>query len=166
MSDVASRAAVNLLLADFASVDAGGKLNIIGAGVDTLGFDPAQGTTTRFTFVAQVSIPASMCPTEFAVEVALLDASGGIAELPSPAGTQKMRVAHVVPMEKPALPVGVTASRDDLTTRSNMVLDFSNGLPLVPGGVYKWRLQIDGDDSVEHVYTMAVAGPPAGPVIG
>lgn len=166
MSDIAAHAIINVMLADFAIADPQGKVNILGAGVTGIGFDPAQATTTRFTLVAQISLPRDRCPAEFAVEIALLDASGDIADLPGPAGPQKMRVGQVVNIEKAVPLPGSGVPREALRGQANIILDFGNGLPLTPGGAYRWRLQIDGDETVEVTYPFGVAGPPAGPVIG
>ncbi|NTW41771.1 MAG: hypothetical protein HGA44_18140, partial [Cellulomonadaceae bacterium] len=106
MSEIAAAAHVQATLCDFALSDAAGKVNIIGAGVAGLGYEPTSGTTTRFSLVVDISVPGEMCPLDFALEIALLDASGDIADVPGPAGPQKMRIGHMVRMEKPVPPLG------------------------------------------------------------
>jgi len=166
MSDIAALATVALTLADYAAADAQGKLNIIGGGISGVGFDPAQGISTRFSLVAQIAIPRDRCPAELALEIALLDATGDVADLPGPAGPQKMRVGQVVNIEIPSPVPGSGVPREALRGVATTILDFGNGLPLTPGAVYTWRLQIDGDETHEVLYPFGVSGPPPAPVIG
>lgn len=166
MSETAQSASLMALIADFALVDPTGKLNILGANVDILGFDAVQGSTARFTLVCTIALPAQACPADLSVEIALLDAAGDIAELPGPAGPQKMRIGHVATIEKPVPPPGTGVSRETLRGRANVLMDFPGGLPLTAGASYRWRLQIDADESAQFFAPFAVAGPPTGVVIG
>lgn len=167
MSDLAQNSEVGLVLADFASSDAGGKVNVVGAGIAVLGFDVNQGVSSRFTLWVNIRVPSRFCPAEFPVEVALLDEAGQLVALPGPVDgvTQPLRIGQVVQVEKSnaGLPLPV---RDHIGGQVQMAFDFSNGLPLAIGGVYEWRVRIDGDDSIDWIYPFAVVGPPTGPVIG
>lgn len=167
MSDIAKNCVVNLNLADFANTDGAGKVNVIGAGVSVLGVDVSQGLSARFTLWVNVQVPSSYCPAEFPVEVALLDGKGDLIALPGPVdgATQPLRIGQVVHVERPSATLS-PGIRDHIGSQVQMVFDFSNGLPLAIGGLYEWRVRVDGDDTIEWRYPFAVAGPPPGPVIG
>lgn len=164
MSEVSQRAKKSLILADFANMDAGGKLNIVGGGVAMLGFEPNQGVTTRITLVAVVEVPGDLLPVECSFEV-MLTRDGELVELPGPAGPQALRIGQVQTVEKPQLP-GPVALRDHVGARHIIVLDFSNGLPLAIGGTYEWVLQIDGDEDNRESYPFVVAPGAQFPVLG
>jgi hypothetical protein len=165
MSAIADAATVELVLSDFASTDAAGKGNVIGAGVALLGINPQQGVTARFSLWASIHLPTNLCPAEFPVEFSLVDEVGDLVQLQGPTGDQPLRVAQIVQMERPNAPVSI-ALRDHIGSRTQVVFDFPGGIPLAPGGMYRWRLLIDGDSSHEWTYPFAVAGPPPGPVVG
>jgi len=166
MSDLAKAAIVEIILADYVATDAAGKGNLIGAGVALLGFEPAAGVTSKFGAWISIHVPTHLCPVEVPVEIALVDASGELVSMPGPLGEpQPFRVAQIVMIEKPTVPVPV-AQRDHIGARSQVVFDFSNGLPLVPGGLYELRVRIDGDDATTRSYPFGVLGAMPPPVIG
>ncbi|HEY9310225.1 MAG TPA: hypothetical protein VIP82_20675 [Microbacterium sp.] len=164
MSEVSQHASLSLILADFAMMDATGKLSVVGGGVAMLGFQPEQGLTTRISLVAIVDVPSAYLPAECAIEV-MLEQHGELVQLPGPAGPQALRIGQATTIEKPQLP-GPVSVRDQLSSRHIVVLDFGTGLPLAPGGVYNWVLQIDGDEANRLRYPFAVAAGAIPPVIG
>lgn len=169
MSDIAPHAHVTVIMADFTSVDAAGKNNVIGAGVDVLGFDPGQGVTSRFGLLVTVTVPGSFAPCDLALEIALLTAAGDVASLPGPVpggDPQVVRVGQFVTLQKPAMPGIPAGNADHFLARANIGIDFAAGLPLAAGGLYTWRIQIDGDTDHEVRYPFGVAGPPPSPVVG
>lgn len=165
MSEIAERSTVEIIVADFAIVDSAGKSNIVGAGIALLGFDPQQGITNRFSIWVSVLVPTSLCPAEFSVEFALVDAAGELVLMPGPAGPQPLRIAQIVTAEKPNAQVPM-AQREHIGARVHLVIDFGAGLPLTPGSNYEWRIQLDGDAERQTLYPFGVWGPSAPPVIG
>ena len=167
MSDIAKDASVNFVIGDFAMVDPlSGKGSIVGAGVAVLGFDPAQGLTSRFAVWISVALPGGLLPAEFPIEIALTS-NGELVNLPAQTGTppQPLRIAQIVQLDKSQIPAPAVV-RDHVGSRNQIVLDFSNGLPLSPNGTYEWQVRVDGDDSRVWSYPFAVSGPMPGPVIG
>ena len=165
MSDISEAATLQLHLADFAMTDPLGKVNAVGMFVDVLGFDPAMGTTARFTVIAEALVPARLCPVEATLELVLLNEAAEVVAVPGPAGPQALRIGLPVVFDKPgALPNGRLASM--LWSRHPLVIDFGNGLPLASGATYSWRLRIDGDDDHARDVVFVVPGAPAPPVIG
>lgn len=171
MSDVSDTATVRLLIADYASVDVAGKLNVIGGGLtvigqaDRVGPGGPTGFTAPFGLVVSVGVGPTLYRSECALEVALEDSKGEVVELPGPAGQpQKMRIAQNVVFEEPNLPAGVP--RSSLRARSLLVLMFNGGLPLAIGQRYVWRVRIDHDTRDDWTEEFSVPGPPPGPVIG
>lgn len=167
MSEIAEKAQVSLFLADFAASDAVGKANVIGMGVSGLGFDPSQGVTSRFSVVAEVRIPSKLAPAEASIELALLNDAGEVTSIPGPVGFQPLRIAQVSQFEQPFVQHGYPMTqRDHVEAAARVVLDFGNGIPLAPGGMYTWQLRIDGDDDHLWTYPFIVSGGQPGPVFG
>jgi hypothetical protein len=153
-------------LADYAANDATGKLNVIGGGVDAIGFNPAAGLTVGFALVVTIKVPPAHYGDECAVEIILEDDSGEVVALPGPTPEgQKMRVGQAVRFEEPVFP-GTNIARGVLPARWRSVLGFATGLPLALGQRYTWRVRIDHHSDGHWVYPFVVPGPPAGPVIG
>lgn len=164
MSEVAQNATVTILVSDFANSDAAGKLNVVGGTVAILGFDGMQGVTSRFSLSVVVNVPASLLPTDFALEISLLS-NGELVLLPGVPDPQPLRVAQPVSMER-ATAAPTTLIRDHIGSNHVAVLDFAGGLPLAVGGIYEWQVRIDGDDERTWRYPFAVVGPPQSPVFG
>lgn len=165
MSEYAKLATVDLALTDFANTDSAGKGNLIGAGVAVVGFQAPQGLTARIALWVAVHLPTALCPAEFPVEISLLDGAGELFNLPGPSGDQPLRMAQIVTLEKPNLPIPVV-QRDHIGSRSQIVVEFAGGLPLVPGQVYTWQVRLDGDVDRQWTYPFAVVGPQPSAVFG
>jgi hypothetical protein len=163
MSEIAQNAKVSILLADFARVDTEGKLNVVGGGVTGLGFDLGQGLTSRFTLVVIVWVPATLLPAECALEVYLTQA-GSVVMAPGPVDSQAIRISQNVIVEP--LLAFPPAARSHVGSHYTSVLDFNNGLPLAPGGMYEWNVRIDGDETQTWSLPITVAGAPGSPVLG
>lgn len=166
MSDVGDSATVNLIVADYAAVDAARKLNVIGGGATLLGFDPAQGVTSPFAVAVDIFVPPRHYNAEFSFELALLDEVGELVELPGPAGPQKMRVGQAMKAAEPQFPPNVHIPRGWLPAKVQFVINLANGLPLAAGRGYRWQVRIDGESRPGWSYELFVPGPPPGPVIG
>lgn len=164
MSDLAARAQVNIALADYAADDAGGKVNVIGKGLAVIGYDARQNISTPFVLVLDVWVPAEVLPAEFPIDIALIDDSGELVELPTPMGPQKLRIAQVVEVKPPLAFSNAVAKH--IGGRANLTVNFNTGLPLAPNGLYTWRIELDGDETYQWAYPFAVAGPPTPPVLG
>lgn len=167
MSVIADNASIEVVVADFALAEPSGKVNILGAGVATLGFDPQQGITSRFSVVVFIHVPSNLLPAEYTLEIALYS-GGELVQLPSPFGgaSEALRIGQVVQQEKANNPAMSVAQREHTGARHLSVIDLGNGLPLIPGGIYEWVVRIDGDEDSKVTYPFSVAGPPPAPVIG
>lgn len=167
MSEAAAKAVVSIALADFAVSDQSGKVNAIGEGIAVLGIDPVQGLSNRFTVIVGVWLPSSLTPIELPVELALSDSNGSVVQFPGTPGSppQAIRVANIMQFGHPTAGASVDVNKH-IGSRAHMIIDFGNGLPLVPNGSYSWRVELDGDHERVWSYPFAVAGPPAAPVIG
>lgn len=157
MSAISEGAVLSILMADYASMGADGKLNVIGGGVSALGYDPLAGITSRFTVIASVHIPGHILPEEGSIEIALYR-DDRLVEMEQPGGAQPLRIGQSVRLEKPNH-AGVTVrNRDRLVSSHHMVIDFSNGLPLSPDSLYEWRLKIDMDEAHSTRFPFTVLG--------
>lgn len=166
MSEIASAATTTIVLADVVMNDPMGKANVLGAGVAVLGYVPQSGNTTRFSLMVMIHVPSKFLPAEFPVEVSLVNADGTLFELPEPGGTMRpLRVAQMVQLAAPDMS-NPAPTRDHIGSRASMVFEFSAGLPLKLGGLYTWRVQLDGDSDREWTYPFAVVAAPQVPVIG
>lgn len=162
MSEVSTDAELTLLMADFAALDPQGKLNLLGGGVNIIGYDPMQGVTARFTVVGRVRIPAKYTPTDVTVEISLLDDAGDVVLLGAP-NSQPFRLAQVAKIEKPNV-IGMPTLPPELLAQHIMVLDIP-GLPLQPGRTYSWSLRVDGDEENARRQTFLVPGIGAPPIV-
>lgn len=165
MSEVADAATVRLLIADYASVDAAGKLNVIGGGIAALGFLPNVGQTSPFALVVWITVPPEHYNADCAVEIVLEDSAGNPVSLPGPVGeAQVVRVGQAVRFEEPKLLPGVP--RYTLRSRTQWVLAFSTGLPLPVGQRYVWRAKIDHQTRDDWTEEFVLPGLTPGPVLG
>lgn len=156
MSVIAQRAELDLWLCDFAAVDSSsGKVNMLGAGVRVVGFDPIQGVTTRFVVVGRVALPSELAPVEVPVELGLYDESG-VVSLGATPEPQAVRLAQITKFEKPNV-VGQPSLPGDVPSQHVLTLEVA-GLPLQPGRSYSWQLRVDGDDDRAVRYTFMVPG--------
>ena len=169
MSNVSDSAIVRLLVADYASTDSEGKLNVIGGGIAVLGAHQAAGQqlglTAPFTLVVLVAVEPRLYGEECALELILENSAGDPVELPGPAGPQLMRIAQNMTFEEKVM-THRGVRRGVIRSRSVVTLGFQQGLPLTSGERYLWRVKIDGntrDDWTEEIY---VGSPPASPVFG
>jgi hypothetical protein len=154
-----------VLLADYIGVDAGGKINAIGAafaltGVQQTGFTPPQYVA------AIIDVPGKYAGQEFAASFELRDETAGtVVQMPGPSGQlESLRIQQVAKAERPQIP-GVYLP-EVMFCRVHMVLAFPNGLPLAPACMYQWRLQIDGQYRSNWQVSFYVPGPPPPPVFG
>lgn len=165
MSEVADDATVRLLIADYASADSAGKLNVVGGGLGALGFVPNIGQTSSFVLVVWITVPPRHYNAECAVEIVLEDSTGNPVSLPGPTGvSQVVRVGHAVRFEEPKAVAGIP--RGTLRARMQWVLAFATGLPLPVGQRYRWRVKIDTESRDDWTEDFVIPGPMPGPVLG
>lgn len=154
-----------VLLADYAIADAGGKLNILGAGFNISGIQPT-GLTGPQYIVVMIDVPAKSIGQEFPLGLELRDdATGKTVTVSGPTGDpDALRVQQLVKAKPPHI-AGVYLP-STLWSRVQMVMGFPNGLPLQPGGVYHWRAEVEGQHRPGWSAHFHVAGPPPPAVIG
>lgn len=164
MSDVSEAAIVRLLIADYVSADAVGKLNLIGGGLSVIGMQTGQtpgagtGNTAPFGVVVSIAAEPDMYGSECAFELILEDSSGEQVFLPNPGGKgvhHALRFAHDIVFEEPDFPQIPGVPKRSVPARVQLVIMFIAGLPLTPGNAYSWRVKIDHDshdDWTEQFY--------------
>lgn len=164
MTDISDNARVKVLLADFASQDASNKINLLGANWSITGLQQT-GLTPAQSLVVFVDVPSRFYGEDFAVSLTLVDEAGDPVTVPSPSGEmQALRVQQLARAERVVMP-GANLP-PDLPGRVQVVLNFTNGIPLTPGRNYRWRVEIDGNTNAQWEVDFYVVGPPPGPVIG
>lgn len=171
MSEVSEAATVRLLLADYAVADPAAKINALGAGLTVMGINVTSGLTAGFSLIVQIGVPSTLYNAECSVEVLLEDSGGGLVGVPLATGlpqqsTQPIRIGQVVRFDPPRLPAPVSMPSSYLPARVQFVLNFTMGLPLMPGQGYGWRVKLDDASRDDWVEKFVVIGPPTGPVIG
>ena len=160
---VGEKARACLILADFANADAASKLNLIGGGWQVTGLMPS-GLTGPQALVAMIEVPPNLAGTEFPLSITLLDEGGAQVMMPTPTGGQEaLRIAQLAKAEIPNVP-GVLL-HGKVWSRVQVILNFSNGLPLQAGQSYTWSLEIDGTHDPQWAVSFFVAAPPR-PVVG
>lgn len=155
-----------LFVADYVALDASGKVNALGLAFNLCPIT-AQGVTPPHMLFAVVDVPRKHAGETASICLELKDrATGQTVALPGPTGAQDaVRIQQLVRFEAPSSPPGAMIS-DDVGCRWQGVLAFSNGLPLVPGHSYDWRLEVDGQKRKGWVASFHVLAPQPGPVIG
>jgi hypothetical protein len=164
VTELSDNVRVNVLLADHASQDASNKVNLLGAGwfltaVQQTGMTPPQAV------VVFVDVPARFHGENFALSLTLVNEAGDPVSVPGPDGTmQSLRVQQLVHADRPALPGASLPA--DLSGRVQVILNFPNGVPVAPGALYRWRVEIDTNADPQWEASFYVVGPPPAPVIG
>jgi hypothetical protein len=163
-------ATVHVLMADYASVDTSGKLNVLGASISVVGLTsnlPVPLTAPVF-LVVHVSVPPEGHGQECVVNVGLRDESdavvtiGGDQERPVVEHTQTVRFPEPMLPPNLILPEGSADLHDRIRGHLQMVLGWPIGLPLVIGRAYQWRIMIDGqtrEDWTEQFVVAEQVGP-------
>lgn len=158
-------AQVTILLADYAGQDAAGKLNVIGGNIRFLG-QLMEGVSTPFCLVVQVDVPTKHAGSEYALTVEIHDVTTGKpVSLPGPTGQlEPLRAQQVVTVEHLQLAPGFQRPSDAYVS-TNMVMQFTGGLPLQPGHSFEAKVQIDGQ-SRHWFYRFHTLAPQPGVVFG
>ena len=76
-----------------------------------------------------------------------------------------MRIAASEKLNPPVLR-GANVPNDAVRPKTQILMQFQNGLPLHPGTGYRWRVRIDQDTRPEWNEPMYVPMVASGPVIG
>lgn len=167
MSDVGERSRVSVLLADYAAADAVGKVNVLGVGWSITALNPQSGTTTPQTVVVMVDSPPDLYGEDFALSLTLRNSDGHPVEVPGPTGApQAMRVGQNVHIDEPAFPPGTNVPRHTMWAHTQVLLNLGNGIPLPPGHLYTWSVDIDGTHRTDWEVSFFVVAPPSLPVFG
>lgn len=156
---------VSVFVADFASIDSGDKLNIIGAGWRWTGVGPS-GLVAPMAVVILIETHSRYAGDEVAVTLALIDDETGLPyEMPGFGGP--MRIAQNVKIHPAPLPPDSWIPPGRMGARAHLVINLGGGgLPLEPGRIYRWTVAIDGTTDAAWSYQFAVPGPPPAPVLG
>lgn len=161
MSEISDSAQASVIVADFANVDGGGKLNLIGAGISITTIVPATGQTAAFTVLAITSVDPRFVGQQFALELALFGEDGQVVQplgSGGPGGSSPVRIAQPISVQAPQPPQGGYVPPGTVRPGANMIVNFQEGLPLASGKHYEWRASIDGN--VVATAGLLVAGPP------
>jgi hypothetical protein len=164
MGSIAEDSHAVILLADYVGLDAGNKLNLMGAGYSLAGW--MAGQTAPMHVAVLIDVHGRHAGEQFTFTLELRDRDRNeLVSLPGPTGTlEAMRISQVATAERPVL-VGVPIPHD-IPCRVQMQIGFPTGLPLTPGHRYSWRLLIDNTHRKNWVANFYVPELPSGPVFG
>lgn len=167
MSTPFDDAIVSVFLADYIGVDASGKLNILGQGFQITGLQPS-GTTAPQFVATTIDFPARYAGSSASISLELIDVTDqSVVKVPSPAGgaPEALRAAQLVQLQRSnvAVPGFVVP---EIPCRAQIVMGFPNGLPLIPGKQYEWRVSVDGKRRKGWVARFSVLAPAPPPVVG
>jgi len=140
---VSDDAQVQILLADYASLDASSKLNVIGGEISFIAL-LENGLSTPFSVVVSCSVPSRYLNTSYALTVELHDITvGQVVAVPGPDGEpQALRAQQMVVVPPLQLPPGLAVPPDAVHAHT-MVMSFG-GIPLPAGHSFEFRAQVDG----------------------
>ena len=158
-------ARVTVLLADYVTVDASGKLTAVGAAF-TIAPLQENGSTTPMHVAVLVDVPGELAGHEFSLGMSLVDDdSGQPVVVPGPSGQlEPLRIAQLMRAQTPTVPGMAVPS--SVPCRVQMVLGFPQGLPLEAGRTYRWAVELDGSPRPEWSTVFHVPAPAPGPVFG
>jgi hypothetical protein len=164
---IESDAQVQFILADYASIDASGKLNIIGGGIIFIGSGGPGQPSARFTTVVIVRVPAEYANQTYAFSLELKNlTTGGPVMIPAGAGQlQPVRAQQAITVPPVQVPAGKVVPEDALQGHTT-VLEFDNGLLLTAGHSFEWQVQINGHADPGWTHRFHVLGDAPGPVFG
>lgn len=156
-----------VLIADYIGIDAASKVNALGAGLQIAPILQT-GQTSPLHVVAIIDFPAAMYGQTVPVTIELRDmTTDSVVMMPGPAGpSQALRVQQLVQVARPTVNVPGLFLPDDLPSRAQIALAFPNGLPLVPGRSYLWKLEVDGTRRKGWAARFFVPAPPQPPILG
>jgi hypothetical protein len=165
---IAAGARAVILIADFANVDAGGKLNLLGAGWQVVRrAAPSPGAPPALpphSVVVIIDIPPAHVGEQFAMTLILNDAHGEPVTIENPilGEPQALRIQQLVTVQAapvPGVPPGEVAGRvQAVIGLQALVVD--------PGIPYTWTLEIDGHRSYHWQAVFFVAREEVPPVFG
>jgi hypothetical protein len=160
-------ARVLIFVADYAGVDAGQKINAIGAAFNLTGLQAQTGLIPPQHVVVIIDVPTKYVGTDFAVSIELRrDDLNQAVTVPGPAGkAEAMRIQQIVRPERPQVPAGAHFP-SDLYARIQFALAFPTGLQLQSGVTYRWRVEIEGQTRPGWDAVFHVLAPAPGPVFG
>ncbi|MGI8535108.1 MAG: hypothetical protein ACR2K2_01165 [Mycobacteriales bacterium] len=159
---------VTVLLADYANIDAAGKVNVLGGFFAPLGYNPQTKHAAAHQLIVVIDVPLSEAGQEFPLQLQLRNQTRGeVVRFISPEGRlEPLQIAQAqrVP-PAPALP-GLTLPPDH-PIRMQTVLGIDAGVAAVePGEHYAWKVSIDGQSKPGWDARFSVPGGPPPPVIG
>lgn len=159
-------ATVTLVLSDYVGVDGGGKVNILGAGISLMGQQP-NGLSPGMCLAVFIDLPSKYHGQQFALSVELRDETNDRAvmvPMPPAGAPGALRIQQMVLVQRPTIPNLYLP--ETLPGRVQMQLAFLDGVPVQPGTLYSWQVQIDGQGKQSWRSWFYVPAPPAPPVIG
>lgn len=159
MSLVSDVVRVRILMADYAAVDAAGKLSVIGGGISVVLKNPNAGQTAPVTLVVSLAVPPDRYGDECAIEITLEDASGEIVTMPGavPGAPQPLQINNSTKFSEPMTQRPEVAPKGYLWAVAQLVAQFPVGLPLASGAGYQWRVKIDNQTNDEWTERFIVA---------
>lgn len=167
MSGIFDAASASILIADYASIDGGSKINAIGLGIQVTQLLPQTNGTGAMYVVALIDVPRKYAGQKAVLGIELRNLSDGnsAVKVQGPTGQfESLRVQHEFEVAHPQLP-GFSLP-DDGFARVQIAMGFPNGLPLQPLKTYAWKLSIDGQSRQSWRAVFSVASHPPNPVFG
>jgi len=167
MSEPSQSAHVRIVLADYAVSDQQTKMTVVGGGVNIFGVNTATGSTAPFAVWASASFDPAFIGDNPAVELSLENAEGHLVYMPglADAPPQALRVASAEKL-LPTVLKGADIPQSAVRPKTQILLQFQNGLPLAAGHRYLWRVKVDGETRPDWTEVMFVPLATAGPVVG
>jgi hypothetical protein len=159
---------VVVLLADYIGVDAGGKINALGAGFSMLHMQPT-GLSGPMYMIVMIDVHAKYAGQQYAVSIELRNETTGqpVMLAAAPAGQlEPLRIQQVLSVQSPQGPPGFFVPVGSVPSRQLLPIAFQDGLPLEAGHMYAWKVQIDGQGRPGWESRFFVPGPQPPPVIG
>jgi hypothetical protein len=123
-----------LVLADFAEVDASGKVHLLGAG-----WTATKAGTNMHAVVVFLKVPTDHVGTPIPITLRLTSKNGEVVEQPGLGGSQRLEIKGQIELQEPA---GWDSSID-----LGAAFPVNLGTLALQAGSYTWAVEIDGKEA-------------------
>ena len=147
---------VAITLADFVSIDADGRVTLVGAGNRILVVDPLSWHSPPFSVWAALSVKEAPGHPAI-VELVLAARDGRSVRMPDGhGGSKEVRLTQPV-LFRPRASSHREAGSDELPLTFDIVATFASGLILEPGLSYRWQVEIEGRVAGTYAFVVQLA---------
>jgi hypothetical protein len=153
---------VRILMADYATIDQAGKLNITGGGISVV-VKPPGPQPVPIALVVSLAVPPELYNSESDLKVALENSSGEPVTMATHEGQQPVRIEHRAKFGEPLVDIPEPGLKRFLWATTQVVVQLPGGVPVQAYAGYQWRVTVDGHTSDDWTERFVALPPPPSP---